>query len=698
MAPSVNNEILQVPDDAWEILRDCRVFFLKQVVRLLQEAEPLPEEPLRAFAKAAGGYFDEMVSTEKRSRFDQLGSLTASRISLLGEDDLELDIRLGSFVSQLLDANARELWRVYLRFVTLLGRPDLSPADNPVGPKAVATGLVALCKALDDDHDRALDRVTRLEEHFGEFLPGVYLALNDFLVSRKVSAAQPTLVTAPDVVDHSAAPGGSGAPAGALAVDPAVALQRSLLGQQSAGQQPDGQMAWTGAAASLVTQAMFGRLLARLDDLERAGHLASEGKPDVPRPLNATELGVPTGAPEAAAIDALAMIFEAIFDSPTLPDGVKSALGSLQIPTLRAVMLDPGFFTADAHPARQLLDKMARAAVGLPSDVSSRHPLCASIQKIAARVRSEFVNDTQILSQQVAELGKLITERDTSAAQAASAYRPLLQRLEQSDLAESRSRQAIDQFCMTSAVPPRIAGFLREHWQRVLRQVWIECGEDGPEWQEYTGVLDKLLWSIQPKMELEERKQLARQLPQMLQVLSSGMKRVSVPETARAEFLDTCFALQTAAMRGGALPVGAAGESRAASPLRLPLPRHCPAGAAPESSELRVGAQVLRILDLNGGSRFGRSRQSPVHTGDWLAFRQADDQTLCGRVCHISKATGKLLLANPDWDFGVVLHPAIAESQLKDGRASISSRGSLFNAAAEQALRRRSGSAQVPQG
>ena len=67
-------------------------------------------------------------------------------------------------------------------------------------------------------------------------------------------------------------------------------------------------------------------------------------------------------------------------------------------------------------------------------------------------------------------------------------------------------------------------------------------------------------------------------------------------------------------------------------------------------------------------------------------------------LSHIGKATGKLLLANPDWDFGIVLHPAIAESQLKDGRASISSQGSLFNAAAEQALRRRSGSAQVPQG
>jgi hypothetical protein len=214
---------------------------------------------------------------------------------------------------------------------------------------------------------------------------------------------------------------------------------------------------------------MFGRLLARLDDLKRARHLSSEQATAVPRPLNAAELGVPSGAPEAAAIDALAMIFEAIFESPELSDAVKSALASLQIPTLKAAMLDSSFFTADAHPASQLLDKMARAAVGLPFDVSSRHPLCASIQQIASRVRAEFVNDTQIFLNHVAELDKLIAERDTATAQVAAAYRPLLQRLEKSDLAESRSREAIDQACMNPDIPAAIARFLYQHWQRVLR-------------------------------------------------------------------------------------------------------------------------------------------------------------------------------------------------------------------------------------
>lgn len=682
MPSATDDDALQVPGDAWEILRDCRAWFLKQAGQLLREAEPVSEAVLAAFTKAVGIYFDEKTTSERRTSFDQLGHLTASNISLVGECDLELDIRLGSFSAALTESNGKELWRVYLRFVTLLGRPDLSPADNPVGPKAFAKGLTALCGVLDEAADRTLERIGRLEEHFSEFLPALYAGLNDFLIGRKVSAAQPTIVTAPDAATAASASGA----AGTMAIDPAVALQRSLLGQAQAG---GGAVTMgAGVAASLLSQAMFGRLLARLDDLERFGH---GGEGSAPRALDSNRLGVPAGAPEAAAIDALAMIFEAIFASPSLPDPIKTALSSLQIPTLRAVMLDRDFFTADAHPARQLLDKMARAAVGLPFDVSSRHPLCAIIQQIASRVRAEYVNDTQVLSRYIGELDKLIARRDNAAAQAAASYRPLIQRLEQGDQADLASRQAIDTFCLRTDVPPAISRFLRDHWQRLLRQIWLESGEEGVEWQENKAVVDQLLWSVQPKADIEERKRLARELPQMLQKISAGMQRVAVPEAARAEFLDACFALQTAAMRGA--------PHQDAEPVTAPAPAtaRLAAGVAPTLSELRNGVQRLRIYDLGGVRGGGRYRQSAVRMGDWLSFRLADEEPICGRICHVAKGSGKLLLANPDWDFAVLLHPALAESQLKEGRASIDSGVSLFNAAAEQALRCAPKSAAAPQ-
>ena len=685
---ATDDETLQVPDDAWEILRDCRAWFLRQAGQLLREADPVSAEALAAYLRAIGGYFDEKTTSERRNSFDQLGDLTASNISLVGESDLELDIRLGSFAALLTETNGKELWRVYLRFVTLLGRPDLSPADNPVGPKAFAGGLTALCGVVDEASDRTLERIGRLEEHFSEFLPALYAGLNDFLIGRQVSAAQPAIVTAPDLA--SAAP--AGGTAGGIAIDPAVALQRSLRGQARRGG-GDTTMG-AGIAASLLSQAMFGRLLARLDDLERVGQGAdggTEGK--APCALDSTRLGVPAEAPEAAAIDALAMIFEAIFASPTLPDPIRMALSSLQIPTLRALMLDRDFFAADAHPARQLLDKMARAAVGLPPDVSARHPLCIIIQQIASRVRGEFVNDTQVLSRYVGELDKLIARRDHAAAQAAASYRPLIQLLEQGDQADMASRKAIDAFCLRSDVPPAISRFLRDHWQRLLRQIWLESGEESAEWRENKAVVDQLLWSVQPKVDMEARKRLAGELPQMLQRISAGMLRVSVPEAARAEFLDACFALQTAAMRGaprqGVEPVAP----------EAPAMARTAAGVAPALSELRSGVQRLRIYDLAGAARAaGRYRPSPLHAGDWLSFRFPGDQPICGRICHVARGTGKMLLANPDWEFAVLLHPAIAESQLRDGEAAIDSRGSLFNAAAEQALRRRSGSAEAPQG
>lgn len=685
---NATNESLQTPDDAWEILRDCRGWFLKQADKLLREAEALPDDAVAAFAKAVGAYFDEKTSAERRTSFDQLGDLTASKISLLGESDLELDIRLGEFSALLTESNGKALWRVYLRFVTLLGRPDLSPTDNPVGPKAIAKGLAALSTVLGEGPDSTRQRLDRLEDVFAEFLPALYTGLNDFLIARKVSAAQPTIVTAPDVATAAQAGGVSGG----LAIDPAAALQRSLLGQA----QPGGANAVSmgaGVAASLLTQAMFGRLLARLDDLERAAPAVVVGsQATVPRALDATQLGLPAGAPEAAAIDALAMIFEAIFASPTLPDPIKTALSSLQIPTLRAVMLDRNFFTADAHPARQLLDKMARAAVGLPVDVTSKHALCMIIQQIASRVRAEFVNDTQVLSHYAAELDKLIARRDNAAGQAAASYRPLIQRLEQGDQADQASRRVIDTFCLRADVPPAISRFLRDHWQRLLRQIWLESGEESAAWRDNKAVVDQLLWSVQPKVDIEDRKRLARELPQMLKTISAGMQHVSVPDTARGEFLDACFALQTAAMRGSHSEPAEA----AANPQTPAATRSAAASpAAPTLSELRSGVQRLRIYDLGGSRGVGRYRQSALVIGDWLSFQLADEPPLCGRICHIAKGSGKLLLANPDWDFAVLMHPALAEAQLKDGRASIRSGVSLFNAAAEQALRRAPQAAEV---
>ncbi|NJD26214.1 MAG: DUF1631 domain-containing protein [Betaproteobacteria bacterium] len=687
MALGTRDDGLQVPENDWEILRDLRAHFLEQAGKLLREAEPLPAEAVDGFLRELGAYFDNKVVIGHGTRFSQTAGLTASRISLVGESDLELDIRCGDFASQLHQGASAELWRVYLRLVTLLGRPDLSPADNPVGPKGFAQGLLALSQMLGEDHDRALDRIDRMQAYFAEFLPALYVAINDFLLDRNVSAAQPALITAPDIAQ--AVPGGRSA---VLSLDPAAMLQQRLLvasvpagglpgagagaaAAASAPVAPASQEA--GIAASLLTHAMLSRLLVRLDDLERAT-AANEPTPPPPPPIDARQLGIPSDAPEAAAIDTMAMIFEAIFDSPTLPDPVKMALSSLQIPLLRAAMLDRAFFVADAHPARLLLDKMARASLGLPADTGSRHPLCTILQQIAHQVRAEFVRDTSVLARYAAEVDKLIERRDAAAAAVSDACVPLLQQREREELAERAARIAVEEACRRPGVPPAIAEFLRGHWRHLLRDTWLKAGEDSAAWHDARAAMHGLLWSVQPKTDADERQRLARELPQLLQRITAGLQRLGIDETERSQFLDTCFALQSAAMRGAAT----------APPGVVPPPPPRPAGAEPEITEISGDGRTLRIIEMPEPRRASpRGRAPSAHIGEWLSITLGDE-VLCGRIGHVGREGARVLLASPDWTFAIAVDPAVVEAQLKSGEAVISSRLSLFNVAAEAALNR----------
>ena len=690
--------VVPAADEAFHFLRDCRALYLKQIGQLLQEAERVPAAAVHTFQQIVGDYYDEMCSSNRRSGFDMADGLTASRISLVHESDLELDIRLGEFSSRLMESTSSALWRVYLRFVTLLRRPEMTTGENPVGPKGIALGLMEFCRELGEDHEQQLARVDRLEDYFSRHLTVLYTMLDEFLDQRHVNMAQAAIITAPD----TGTPGpGNTATAAPATANAAVALQQRFLG--STGGTAGGETAG-GAAGNLLNQAMLASLLTRLDELEKSGRLAARpsvlfaANADGPalenlipglfegnageegvtslRTLDSGELGLSKGAPEAAAIDTLALIFETIFASTALPEAIKNVLASLQIPLLKVAMLDAGFFANPQHPGRQLLDKIARAGLGLTAETPVSHPLCQQLHTIATRVRAEFSNDIKLLEPFIKELDHLIAERDSATARTAETYLPLLQQLERRAQAERRARQVIEQKLLEGA-PAEIAVFLRRHWQKLLQAVWLEGGEQGTDWLEYSALISELLWSVRPKNDMEERKQLAKVLQPMVQRLNAGMARIAVPEAEQAAFLDSCFALQTAAMRGTAAPE----DNRASEPM---------AGdsSKPASSEFESAGLRLRVLDQLRQPAGNRLRPAPVRPGHWLRLSFDGKTPVTGLLCPGDSGSALQLIANPDWDHALAIHPDILEEMMAARTARICDTDSLFEAAAEKALLR----------
>lgn len=686
---------MAMQSDSFHLLSDTRALFLTHLGAVLQDSGLLSAPAILAIQDGAAAYFDEMASTNRRGTFaEEVDGLTSSRITLVGEEDLELGIRLDNMSARLFESTGGSLWKTHLRFVTLLRRPDLPKSANPIGPKGIAQGLTAMFDAAGAFAiDKKLELLGRIEACLLEGLPALYAEINDFMDRGGVEAAQPIIIGNQEGPASAEPPA---APANAL-----FALQQRLLASVPGATEMPQVQASGGAAVSLLNQATLERLIERLNELDRrgafeqkfaptqtsGGMIAALFTPDgdfasQPKVLKSAQLGIPTTANEGLAIDTLAMIFEAIFANPSLPDALKAVISSLQITLLKVVMKDSSLFADAQHPARLVIDRMGQVILGLPTDVPARHPICARLFEIATQLRSEA--DQNAFATALTEIDALLAERNASFAPATAPYLPLIEQLDRKDEATQGVRQALAKFTATNP-PAAIRTFLEQSWSRLLQAIWLEEGKQGTAWQEGLAVIDDLLWTIQPKADPDERKTLARRLPEILKRLRAGMARIGLSAEAETAFLDECFELQTRALR--AMPTAAAPEAPAAE--LFPSGVSAPAGT-PVSGKLEVNLRVLATLDF-ADYRPAPSRALPFKEGDWLEIPQADGSQAIARLCHISPNSRRVLFLNPESGLALAIHPAILERQMRDGEARISPLSTLFETAAGVALQQSAG-------
>ncbi len=691
--------------DTYDTLRDCRALYLKHLGALLQDSKLLGSGAIQAILQGAVSYFDDMVAATRRGSFQEAASdLTSSRITLVDEDDLELGIRLDHLSATLYETSSTTLWKIHLRFLTLLKRDDLAKTSNPLAPKGVTVGIRSMFELAGAiDLDRKLDLLDKLVKHLSPGLPALYAEIDDFLDLAGIEAAQAGIVTSPESPKKgdsitSTAEGGS-----------LLALQQALLSRLPA-LNPGGATTQTlggssgassgGAASSLLTQGLLERLLFRLNELDQKtgmsmnwspiassnlenlipGLFDGDNTPKVgPRTLNSTELGIPAAAPEGLAIDTLAMIFEALFSNPALPDTLKAVISSLQITLLKLAMQDATLFTDGKHPARQLIDRMGIAMLGMPVDVAARHPVCTRLFEIAGQLRSEFHGNAESLRTSLTQVDALISKRQEEIMAAAEAYLPMLHQLDRRGEASQFVRQFVDPL-LTRAPVVAVRDFIDGPWRRILTRSYLQSGPEGGEWQADSHAIVDLLWTFEPKPTLEDRKALSAKLPSILRRLKSGMEIAGLAPTAQESFLDTFFTLQTNALRGQT--AANTNPSEALEQVPAGLPRK---PATPMAGEIEAGGRILRTLDFADGQP-SSLRPLPCARGDWLRIRDDLNTEHTALFCAQSPHGQRALLLNPDSRFALAVHPVILERQLRDGSARVCSEESLFETAASQAL------------
>src|SRR5207249_2922436 len=140
-----------------------------------------------------------------------------------------------------------------------------------------------------------------------------------------------------------------------------------------------------------------------------------EGMHNVLRDLQESALGRRANQLESMTIELVAMLFDFIFETRDLPDGIKALLARLQIPVLKAAMLDGAFFAKKSHPARLLVNALAQAGLGWSAAMGHGDPLYCKIHDVVHGILDGFADNLTIFEELRSDLEEFLAEEEKAA-------------------------------------------------------------------------------------------------------------------------------------------------------------------------------------------------------------------------------------------------------------------------------------------
>jgi hypothetical protein len=538
-----------------------------------------------------------------------------------------------------------ELGPLGQRMRILTPRASAGEEGNPVGPATACAALEQACRQLAGLAARTA-LLRQLELRAEAELCGIYRDLNRHLADRRIL---PEAAAAP--------PGDATQPLEPLGGQPGSGDAFALLAQlrrDARGAPPPP----TDAAIEALTRAHRG--CASIS----SGTLVNELRP-LPAMLREDGCAI-----DAVMLDLCATLFDHVFADRQLPTALKSQMGRLQLPFLKAVLLDPSFFSRRAHPARRLLDTLAELGLGMLGDGPKAGAALDLVEDMGDRILATFERDLAVFDAMTAVARTFMAANEEADARLVRRVAPILEARERVQMATEAGRLEVQRRLAARAwVPAALREMLLETWSCAFAGVYGVEGESSPPWQELARLLDELLWSVQPKVAPEDRRRLVATLPALLEDVSEALQRAQVSPGRRDAFFAALVDCHALAVRAGVRGLTVVPEfpapppaSRAARIERQVL----------ESGDVRV--EEIRLSAPPGGpapdalARTGECWQ--VQRGSWIEFSEAGARGPRLRLAWVSPGKSAHLFTNPlTGDAPRSISPQALAEQMSEGHA-----------------------------
>jgi len=299
-------------------------------------------------------------------------------------------------------------------------------------------------------------------------------------------------------------------------------------------------------------------------------------------------------------IDLVGMLFEYMLSDDHLPDSVKALLSYLHTPFLKIAFIDKNFFEQPEHPARVLLNSLAEAGVRwVGNDGSDQYDIFVKIKTTVFRLLQEFKNDVRLFAELLIEFNAYT--HNVARRQELMERRALEKAQGEEKLREAKIQVNTEVRSRTDnrEMPSAILLLLLQPWSDYLSFVILRYGEKSDSWKSALDVIDKLLWSLEPKATNADKSLLMELQGQLLAALERGFETIGYEQAKGRKLLDAVISLQRMALQSR--KVEAAPE-----PMRTKLETMAAEKAGTSAAEAQpVTAEEAKIVDSLKMVEFG---------------------------------------------------------------------------------------------
>ncbi|HSJ79623.1 MAG TPA: DUF1631 domain-containing protein [Thiobacillus sp.] len=692
----------QVSAETLSMLHDCRDLLIEGATRVLTRQSEAMENTLLAMAdrspllETRNSYYsaqrilntrtNELLSACKDAYSQTFNDFSHNRekptggelleLSLLDDQDFEITLAVDKATSRLRYNCAEELVALDARIAHLLGRSDLSENESPLGPRVLCEALLEGITRMQLEQDIRIVLLNQFDLVLTTELAHIYQSINRFLIDRGIltdlkvgakSRAQSTSASQHSTEAAGSVPGQTGGDMFKLFEQ----LAHSSSAAGGAGGAPAGL-----AGFSLLDS--LGQLQSGAMMLPGGGRfelplLEAATIQNVLRSLQQSPVMQSASPLDAVLVDAVAMLFDVVFDDAAIPDHLKTQIARLQIPVLKAAMLDRNFFSQSNHPVRRMLDAIATLAVHLPDNEAGNARLEA-ISQVVSRVLDSFEKDISVFDSAAVELEAMGSQLEETLEEIvdASLQQDIAQirQSERAELAPVIVHDFINRALKEQPVVDALREFLRRDWAQLLTLDYVNEGEQGAHFNSHVETMRELVWSVQSKADMDARLMLVRILPGLLKRLREGVAQIDLPQKLSDRFFATLVILHANAVRPNAQPV--------------PLPDITPEeieelAPAPAAAEVATSAPESEAApDVEDAFTL---RARALNKGDWVEFHYDDGTFRWARLGWASTIKNTYLFSDQDGMNSFSISQLRLADKLRRGEAVLVERKSITESA-----------------